>query len=67
MIYAKEPPEIARALIGSELWYKIHKETGLPGGLGHKLYEAYRVLDPSDEKAIELAKESMEYYKHFQD
>lgn len=67
MIYAKEPPEIARALIGSELWYKIHKDTGLPGGLGHKLYEAYRVLDPSDEKAIELAKESMEYYKHFQD
>ena len=66
MIYAKEPPEIARALIGNELWYKIHKETGLPGGLGHKLYEAYRVLDENSEEARRIAAESQEYYSLFQ-
>nr|WP_314783534.1 hypothetical protein [uncultured Porphyromonas sp.] len=35
MIYAKEPPEDAKRIIGEALWRKIQRETGLPGGLGH--------------------------------
>lgn len=43
MIYAKEPPEIAQALLGKPLWNKIYRETDVKGGLGHKLYEELTV------------------------
>lgn len=65
MIYAKETPENARKIIGDELWSTIRHETRMDGGLGHKLYDEYRVLDPKSEKAKEIAKKSREYYSHF--
>lgn len=65
MIYAKEKPADARRVIGDELWNRIHKETGLEGGLGHKFYEAYRVLDPESPEAKEILRQSREYYRHF--
>ncbi|MDE6020289.1 MAG: hypothetical protein K2H01_04715 [Ruminococcus sp.] len=69
MIYAKESPEIAKRILGEKLWHEIHKETGLAGGLGHKLYEQIRVLDKisDQEKRTRLVKQSIEYYSHFID
>lgn len=65
MIYAKEKPADARRVIGDKLWNQIHKETGLEGGLGHKFYEAYRVLDPESPEAKEILRQSRDYYRHF--
>lgn len=67
MIYAKEPREIAEQLIGRERWLAIRRETGLEGGLGHKLYEEIRVLKKDDPRRTLLKKRSEEYYAHFQD
>ncbi len=67
MIYAKEPREIAEQLIGKEKWLEIRRETGLEGGLGHKLYEEARVLKKGDPRRTILKRKSEEYYKHFQD
>lgn len=39
MIYAKEPPKIAKQLLGESMWNKIMQKTKLEGGLGHKFYE----------------------------
>ena len=65
MIYAKEKPADARQVIGDKLWNQIHAETGLEGGLGHKLYEAYRLLNPESPEAKEILRKSREYYRHF--
>ena len=70
MIYAKEPPEDAKRVIGEALWRKINRETGLPGGLGHKYYEQYRSLtyeQQQSELGQEIARKSEEYYSHFKE
>lgn len=66
MIYAKEKPSTAKLIIGEKRWSEIRKETGLEGGLGHEYYEQWRILDPKSQKAIDLAKKSIEYYAKFQ-
>lgn len=66
MIYAKEKPVNAKRILGEKLWNEIHAQTGIGGGLGHKYYEQWRVLDKASEKAIEIAKKSVDYYSHFQ-
>ena len=66
MIYAKELPEEAKRVLGENRWNEIHKETGLEGGLGHKYYEEWRMMDKSNPKSIEIAEKSAEYYSHFQ-
>lgn len=67
MIYAKEKPKDAKFLLGVEKWNAIKKETGMPGGLGHKYYEQMRVLDEAKDASLyeALEKKSIEYYKHF--
>lgn len=65
MIYAKESPDVAKSIIGDKLWNMIHRETGLDGGLGHKFYEQWRVLDPDSQEAKDILKKSREYYRHF--
>lgn len=65
MIYAKEPPKIAKQLLGESMWNKITQKTKLEGGLGHKFYEQWRLLNPKSKEAIEIAKKSVEYYRHF--
>lgn len=65
MIYAKEPPKIAKQLLGESMWNKIMQKTKLEGGLGHKFYEQWRLLNPKSKEAIEIAKKSVEYYRHF--
>lgn len=68
MIFAKENEKHARAILGDELYDKIAKETGMEGGLGHKLYEQIRVLDKvaDAEKKASLEKQMRDYYSHFQ-
>jgi predicted nucleotidyltransferase len=67
MIYAKESEEMARGLLGNELYDSIKKETGVEGGKGHKFYDEWvKLIDNNElEKAESLAKESKEYYSHF--
>ena len=68
MIYAKELPKNAKAILGEKLWNKIHQETGIEGGLGHKYYEEWRVMSKEEQqsaKGIALRKRSEEYYSHF--
>lgn len=67
MIYAKEKPKDAKFLLGVEKWNAIKKETGMPGGLGHKYYEQMRVLDKAKDASLyeALEKKSINYYKHF--
>lgn len=66
MIYAKEKPEDAKRILGEKRWKEIQKQTGMEGGLGHKYYEEWRVLDKADKKAQKIAEKSIEYYSHFQ-
>ena len=67
MIYAKEPPLVAKAILGDTAWNAIKKETGLNGGLGHKYYERYRIIDKESEEAQRLIRLSVAYYRHFID
>ena len=62
MIYAKEKPEIARAILGEARYSSLAGKVGVPGGQGHHLYEEWRVLSPGDAKAASLAEESRAYY-----
>lgn len=67
MIFAKESEKNARKILGDELYEQIAKETGMEGGVGHKLYEQIRVLDKvkDAERIKELQAQSKEYYAHF--
>ena len=67
MIYAKENEASARAILGNDKYNQIAKQTGKEGGLGHKLYEEYRILNPKKDaaKMAEIANKSKEYYKNF--
>ena len=65
MIYAKEEPTIAKNILGETVWNAIRKETGLVGGLGHKYYEQWRLLDKNSIETQKIAQKSMEYYSHF--
>ena len=67
MIYAKENAASAKAILGNDKYNQIAKQTGKEGGLGHKLYEEYRILDPKKDaaKMAEIANKSKEYYKNF--
>lgn len=66
MIYAKEKPEDAKRILGEKRWKEIQEQTGMEGGLGHKYYEEWQVLDKADKKAQKIAEKSIEYYSHFQ-
>lgn len=67
MIYAKE--QKAESLIGKAEFDRIKKETGQQSGLGHTLYEEYRLLNWKNEtdrtRMIEIQKESKKYYSNF--
>lgn len=65
MIYAKEKPEVARALIGSKRYDEIRRETGLRGGLGHTYYEKSRDNSRSKRSRRYYERKSREYYKNF--
>jgi type VI secretion system secreted protein VgrG len=63
MIYAKEKPADAKAILGEDAFNAIASKPGMPeGGKGHLLYEQYRVLDPKTPEAHKIAAESRAYY-----
>jgi len=62
MIYAKEPEALARSLLGSDTYDAIAAQTSAPGGMGHELYEQWRVLDPDTPAASAIADQSKTYY-----
>lgn len=57
----------SKSIIGVTTWNTIKKETGLEGGLGHKYYERYRIIDRESEEAQRLIRLSVAYYRHFID
>jgi hypothetical protein len=63
MIYAKESERVARQILGDDTYNQIVHQTSVPGGLGHQLYEQYRVLSPADPQAAEIAAQSRAYYE----
>jgi hypothetical protein len=62
MIYAKESKAVAEAILGKERYAEIASKTGEPGGVGHTLYEEFRVMSKGDPKGPKLATESKAYY-----
>ena len=62
MIYAKEPPHLARALLGDELYNGVAAKSSVEGGLGHKFYEQWRVLPSKSSEAKAIADQSKAYY-----
>lgn len=67
MIYAKEKPVDAKAILGEPLYNKIVEKTGVEGGKGHLFYEKWRDLyNKTDEVSIrkrkKIEKESKAYY-----
>lgn len=67
IIYAKETESRGRKILGDKKYDEIAKRIGVKGGLGHKLFEEWRVLN--DEKDFKRKKEiqdqSKQYYSHF--
>ncbi|HKX31134.1 MAG TPA: hypothetical protein VJ302_25825, partial [Blastocatellia bacterium] len=63
MIYAKESPANARAILGEEKYSELAAKTGVPGGRGHQLYEEWRSLPPGDPRRGQLEAESRAYYE----
>ena len=62
MIYAKEQPAIAKAILGDQQYASLAARTGVPGGRGHELYEEFRKLPAGDPLRDQLAQESRAYY-----
>lgn len=67
MIYAKEPKNLAKTLLGHKQYDEIATKVGLEGGKGHQYYEAWRKLDPNTPKAKQIATESKRYYTAVRD
>ncbi|WP_339533364.1 PAAR domain-containing protein [Pseudomonas mucidolens] len=63
MIYAKEPEPLARVLLGDDTYNAVAAKTEVPGGLGHKYYEDFRVLDKASPEAQAIADKSKAYYE----
>ncbi len=71
MIYAKEPADKVRAIIGDDKFNELLAKYG-EGGKGHTFYEEWRTLKnektaEANTKADALAKESVMYYNRFHD
>jgi hypothetical protein len=62
MIYAKETPKNARAILGDDVYDSISAKTGIEGGLGHKLYEQWRALPEGSPGRLPLEAQSKAYY-----
>lgn len=64
MIFAKHPPDDAKAVLGEQRYAEIAAKTGKEGGLGHALYEQHRELPVGDPRAAGLEAQSRAYYDH---
>jgi hypothetical protein len=70
MIYAKEQPEIARTILGDDVYDSISRQVGVEGGRGHYYYELIRIMDSTNpaelKKKHELIEKMSKYYSLFQ-
>jgi hypothetical protein len=62
MLFAKESEIDARRLLGNDTYDEIASKTPVEGGLGHTLYEQWRVLDDNSIEAKIIAEKSRQYY-----
>jgi len=62
MIFAKEPEPLARALLGDGQYDAIASKSPVPGGLGHKYYEEWRVLEDKSTPAAEAIQQASRSY-----
>jgi hypothetical protein len=67
MMYAKQGKQSVVDIIGEKRYHSIKNKTGLEAGMGHKYYEAARILDKiKDAEMIkEICRKSKEYYSFF--
>ena len=66
MIYAKEPKNLSRKILGDNMFDQLEKTFNGKGGLGHEMYEAGRmVLDKTSNEFINIADKSRLYYSNF--
>jgi hypothetical protein len=65
MIFAKESPNSAKAVIGEARWNAIAQKTGQQGGLGHTYYEELRKVGITKEEKAAWLQKSRDYYKNF--
>lgn len=63
MIYAKELPPVAKAILGEEKYAELTTKPGMPpAGRGHQLYEEWRSLPEGDPRRGLLEAESRAYH-----
>jgi hypothetical protein len=67
IIFAKETESRGRKMLGDKKYDEIAKRIGVKGGIGHKLFEEWRILrgEHSISRKKEIEFESKQYYKHF--
>jgi RHS repeat-associated protein len=66
MIYAKENPTNSRNILGESAYSDLASQPDLPpGGEGHAMYEEWRTLPRTSDRAKEVANQSREYYEAF--
>ncbi|WP_443691973.1 hypothetical protein [Pseudomonas sp.] len=49
-------------LLGDDTYNAVAAKANVEGGLGHKYYEEWRVLDPNSAEAKAIANQSKAYY-----
>jgi hypothetical protein len=65
MIYAKQKPKSVKKILGENFYLNTKVAYQLEAGMGHKLYELYRVLHENSDRAKHIAKISRAYYDLF--
>lgn len=69
MIYGKMEPEVAKSILGEDLFEMIRRQTGVEPGLGHKLYESLRSMSDkakNSKRGQDLLRQSIDYYEKLQ-
>lgn len=64
IIYAKQGEDSVKRILGQQWYINIKMKYGLVGGMGHALYEVYRVA-PGSPRAQAAASLSKAYYAYF--
>jgi hypothetical protein len=65
MVFAKEPTGVAKSILGEAKYQEMLSKYGNVGGEGHKFFEDWRDLDKTSQEAIDIAKQSKDYYAQF--
>ncbi|MCX6119117.1 MAG: hypothetical protein NT027_16390, partial [Proteobacteria bacterium] len=63
MIFGKESPQVAKSILGDDLYNNLASKAGVPGGKGHDFYEKWRSLPPDSPLRKGIETESKAYYE----